>query len=302
MTDSILPVTGDGKPQDPWQSRVSDTVRHIYDRSASLLFPQRVIAAANAEAQAALIRADTDQEIMDRVADRLRAREIRRQANIETITEQAAKLPPPDRSSEEAVSQDWTTRFFEDCQDVSEPQLQAIWSGILAGEIARPRSFHVKTLHVLRDMGKDDLTSFSTLGRLTWFVPGAGFAPIVPADNNVALRQIGLHLSSLSQLEHLGLILLQPLGVNVPKQLEMHPQYCGKAYSHYAPRELDFPIGIVSYTAAGLQLLRFTGAQGGDDIRDIALDFWKSNSWTTSKSDVSIPPAAPAPAANAVGG
>ena len=70
-------------------------IRHIFDRSTALLAPSRIVAAAKAETEASLIRADAEQEVLDRAVTRLRAREGRRQLNIEAISEEAVKLPPP---------------------------------------------------------------------------------------------------------------------------------------------------------------------------------------------------------------
>jgi hypothetical protein len=99
-----------------------------------------------------LIKAKADaelQEIRMRMNERLEKQEVRRQRNIESIATKAAHaLPPPDREqevSDKPVNEDWTTRFFQECQDISDEQMQQLWARILAGEVTKPGSFAPRT-------------------------------------------------------------------------------------------------------------------------------------------------------------
>lgn len=144
--------------------KLADTIRHVVDIAVG---PKRIRARAQAQADSAVILAEgrTEvQEIEARAVERLRKRETRRQQNIESITVKALKaLPPPEQISDTPVSEDWTSRFFEECQDISDEQMQQIWARIMAGEVARPGSFAPKTLSVVRDLTKDDATLFANL-------------------------------------------------------------------------------------------------------------------------------------------
>jgi Protein of unknown function (DUF2806) len=154
--------------------KLADTIRHVID---VVIGPDRLRAKAQAEADSEVIRAKGRAEVQDieaRATARVHKREVRRQRNLESITRQALEaLPPPEQISEEPVSEDWTTRFFQESQDVSDEQMQQIWARILAGEIARPGSFAPRTLSAVRDLTKDDANLFVKLCEFAWFVPGA---------------------------------------------------------------------------------------------------------------------------------
>src|SRR4051812_11824409 len=105
--------------------KLADTVRHVVDIAVG---PDRIRARAQAQADSALILAEgraREMELEARAVARLRKREGRRQQNIESITLKAVEaLPPPEEILKEPVSEDWTSRFFEECQDISDEQMQ----------------------------------------------------------------------------------------------------------------------------------------------------------------------------------
>jgi hypothetical protein len=164
--------------------KLADTVQHVVELAAG---PNRIRAKAqahaDAEAYAVVARAEalvTAGDIESRALARLRKRETRRQNNIEQIAEKAVlALPSPDKVSDEQVSEDWTTRFFEECQDISDEQMQQVWGRILAGEVARPRSFSPRTLSIVRDMRRADATRFPALCDLAWGVRVLGEVPLI---------------------------------------------------------------------------------------------------------------------------
>jgi hypothetical protein len=144
MNNVVLPAIPEGFGRGA--EKLADTVRHVVDLIAG---PDRIRAKAqaqaDAEAYAMVVVAEgraMAQDIEARALTRLRKRETRRQANIESITEKALDaLPPPEQMSEQPVNEDWTSRFFEECQDIADEQMQQIWAKILAGEVVRPGSF-----------------------------------------------------------------------------------------------------------------------------------------------------------------
>jgi uncharacterized protein DUF2806 len=99
--------------------KLADTIRHVID---VVIGPDRLRAKAQAEADSEVIRAKGRAEVQDieaRATARVHKREVRRQRNLESITRQALEaLPPPEQISEEPISEDWTTRFFQESQDV----------------------------------------------------------------------------------------------------------------------------------------------------------------------------------------
>src|SRR5262249_7701973 len=105
--------------------RLADTIRHVVD---VVIGPDRLRKTAQARADVEVTLARGRAEALDisaRAAERIRKRENRRQTNLESITKQAFKaLPPPDQLSEKLVDPDWTSRFFRECEDISDEQMQ----------------------------------------------------------------------------------------------------------------------------------------------------------------------------------
>jgi hypothetical protein len=236
-------------------------IRHIVDVAIN---PDRLRATAQARADVEVILAKGRAEAQDieaRAAERVRKRENRRQTNLESITKQAfAALPPPEQLSDESVNQDWTSRFFKECEDVSDEQMQQIWARILAGEVARPGSFAPRTLSVTRDLTKQDADLFTTLCQFGWVIPGVGFVPVIHNIDAPEVAAAKMSFAALTHLTSIGLVELTPLtsyGIATPIT-EIAPSYCGKAYQLKSDgaQKRRFDFGHVILTASGAELAR----------------------------------------------
>jgi hypothetical protein len=141
------------------------------------------IASAQADSEVARIRRDDaiedklseikgDLEVADfqrRMTVRMQHRDLRRYLNIENIATGTVDFQPR-QVSDEPVDQDWLAQFFEHCQDVSDPEMQSIWSHILAGEVAQPGRYSLRTLHAVKMLRKDDANLFTTYCKFVWSV------------------------------------------------------------------------------------------------------------------------------------
>lgn len=58
---------------------------------------------------------------------------------------------------------DWFIRFYEAVGNISDEEMQEIWARILAGEIAKPSSFSLKTIDTLKNISKKDADLFVKL-------------------------------------------------------------------------------------------------------------------------------------------
>jgi hypothetical protein len=279
--------------------KLADTVRHVVDLFAG---PDHIRAQAQAQADSAVIlaagRADV-QEIETRAVERLRKRETRRQRNIEAITLKAVKaLPSPDQISDSPVSEDWTSRFFEECQDIGDEQMQQLWARLLAGEVARPGSFSPRTLSVVRDLTKGDADLFTKLCGFAWWIPGwSGFQPVIKNVNAPPVRAAGLYFPELTHLTTIGLVELNTsseYGLRDPIA-EIAPTYRDTAHRLKSQggegRRFDF--GHLVFTVAGAELFRISGAQGSDEIRNATLEAWSQEGWMED-GEAASPPSEPA--------
>jgi Protein of unknown function (DUF2806) len=250
--------------------KLADTVGHVIDIAVG---PKRIRARAQAQADAAIILAEGRAEvhrIEARAVERLRRREARRQLNIEAITEKAFDaLPPPETVSHEKVSADWTSRFFEECQDIGDEQMQQIWARILAREVTSPGSFAPRTLSVVRDLTKEDANFFVKVCEFVWFVPGMGLTPVIHNIEAPHVTGARLTFGALSHLTTIGLIQFNGIaGFSFDEPLaEVAPAYHGKAHQLKSDggqkRLLD--VGHVIFTATGLELAKIANAPENSD-------------------------------------
>lgn len=100
-----------------------------------------------------------DQTLAARARQRLLTREIEGQLNVEAIANEAiAALPAA--VSDDSVNIDWRRKFFLHAENVCETDMQFLWGKVLAGEIATPGSFSIRTLDVLRNLSKNEAETF----------------------------------------------------------------------------------------------------------------------------------------------
>jgi hypothetical protein len=266
--------------------KLADTVRHVVDIAVG---PDRIRARAQAQADSELISARARaevQEIEARAIERLRKREARRQQNVESITLQALPaLPSPDQISNQPVSEDWTSRFFEECQDISDAQMQQIWARIMAGEVARPGSFSPKTLSIVRDLTKTDANLFARLCQFIWDIPTVGRIPIIPNNTAPAIVDAGLYFSALMHLTSIGLIEFSsapPYKMDTAEK-ELTPSYYGNVYTLFSKNggQRDLPVGQVILTAFGNELATIATVEPNESCKQLALEFWAAEGWET---------------------
>jgi uncharacterized repeat protein (TIGR03899 family) len=187
----------------------------------TLYEPTRIRRKAKAEADAVLMLAEADAErqaLLKRAAHRLAIQEVHRQKNIETIIKKGVESLPENVSSK-AVDPDWISRFFDECKDVSNEDLQKIWGRILAGEVAEPGSCSRKTLAILKDLSQEDAESFIKFCSYVWVRESSVylreedkyndeyyFMPIDIVDLERFLDKCGMSYNECLHLESLGLI------------------------------------------------------------------------------------------------
>ena len=170
-TGSLITINIDGKPLEKLIDVVSKGIGTLYR-------PRRIRKEADAQAYAikvlesskALAGSETrliDAETAERISQRLAAQEIRRQNNIDTVVEAAAKDLAGRDVSDESISLDWATRFFGIVQDVSEEEMKALWAKILAGEIEHPGSFSMRTMNVVSMLSRKEA---EVIGKMAQFV------------------------------------------------------------------------------------------------------------------------------------
>lgn len=190
----------------------ADEIRLLGNASAEAEAAKiRIVGLANAEQN--ILVADTDIEILHRAKARLITREIQRQSNIENIVEIALSALP-EEVSEEPVEDDWRVRFFNVAEDITDAEMQTLWGKILAGEVARPGRFSLRTLDVLRNLSKHEAEVFQracglafTRGWMARLIPTTNtFEAMRPGSSALDFKEFGLTLDHLLTLMSAGLL------------------------------------------------------------------------------------------------
>ncbi|MDO6385278.1 DUF2806 domain-containing protein [Uliginosibacterium sp. 31-12] len=147
----------------------------------------------------------TDEEISlhERARLRLIAKEIEGQKNIEAIVD-AAFTALPSSVSDQDVSDDWRRKFFQEAENICDEDLQIFWAKLLAGEVASPGSFSLRTLDVLKQLSQDEAASFVKLCRLAM---SDGTIPLCGRGLDTAYKAWGVSYEDILSLRDAGLLL-----------------------------------------------------------------------------------------------
>jgi len=143
--------------------------------------------------------------IEERVKNRIDYKEQKKQRNIETITQYAAINLDNEKSvSEEPVDDDWTSRFFNYAEDISNEEMQELWGRILAGEIKQPNSFSLRTLEFVRNLSKQEAQVFTKAAN---FVISSWNSPFIFKGNgDETLGNWGLSFEERLLLTEIGIL------------------------------------------------------------------------------------------------
>lgn len=261
--------------------------------------PQRIRAMAEAEADARIIEAKADQavqkikaegrlelhDIRARAAQRITITQDRQQRNLESIVLQASQSLPGD-VSDTSVDPDWTAQFFEGCQNVSNEQLRQIWAKLLAGEVAAPGSFSLKTLSIVRVMSREHADLFTRLGKTVWTTIN-GTNPILMGTSVPACdASPGLSFEEILKLSALGLITLSgPSGFAVNlESLELIPwTYFDRLHVIVQAPVEKMAVGNALFTEAGRELFPICGAVPSELYRRQVVEWLRADGWSVNE-------------------
>lgn len=210
---------------------------------------------ARAEGDALVIMEEAKGRASDvtlRAAQRLLDVEERRQENIDSIVAQAKDLLP-EEVSEAPVDPDWAARFFADCEDIGNEQMQTVWARLLAGEVATPGSFSMRTLWVLKNLAPREAQSFNVLCKSTFRSGPKEFFPFVGIGPRDYFDKLGLGYLALQRLVESGLIIHSPgLRRAGTIQFVLRAPHVSLLVQSDEPSEV--PLGNVLFTVAGAEL------------------------------------------------
>lgn len=272
-TSNSLVSLGDiSKPADSLINKISEAVGGVFA-------PFQIKRIAKAEAEAAIIKAQTEIEITDihrRAMHRFIEEEAQRQKNIEEITTKA--LPQLEAGANpNSMENDWVTNFFEKSRIISDGEMQDIWARVLAGEANAPGTYSKRTVNFLGDLDKKDAELFQTLCRFGWFI--GKFTPLIFDSQASIYNDKGLNFDTLTHLDAIGLIRFDELSGferrGLPKNFNV--SYCGKPLALTMKNETNnsLVMGKVLLTKMGVELVQVCKAPSIDEFVGYVKEQWK---------------------------
>jgi len=196
----------------PWQmERVAKAEAKVARIRTEAREELRLLTASYQEAIEVAVEAQEDPPMLPaRAHRRIDAREARRQTNLEVVVAGAAEECRGKRVDDAAVDPDWVSRLFASVQDVSNEDMQTLWSRVLAGEVVQPGSFSLRTLEVLRNLSPDEASSFAKLAALSTEPEGA-----IPSPGNVLTTVGGWRAADVFGLQDAQLVDSEPRQLSV---------------------------------------------------------------------------------------
>ena len=204
-TGSLVTINVDGKPLEKLIEVVSNGIgtlyrpRKIKKEADAQAYAIKVLEKAKAEAGAESLMIET--ETAERISQRIVAKEMRRQDNIDTVVEMAANNLAGVEVSDKPVDEDWASRFFDIVQDVSREEMKTLWAKVLAKEIERPSSYSMRTLELLRNISFEEAELFVKLSDL--ILKQSDCFVFMNGDD---LDRYGLSYTDLAKLKEAGLL------------------------------------------------------------------------------------------------
>jgi uncharacterized repeat protein (TIGR03899 family) len=201
---------------------------------------------------------EIEAETYDRIQDRLLNKEIRRQNNIDNVSQIAMEQLSQEKVvSEDPVDEDWTTRFFNIIEDVSDSEMQNLWGRILAGEVKQPNSYSLRTLEILKNLSQKEAEIFTKFARLALVSNNTSFI-LNPESNEFLMKEYQITFNDRLLLEEAGLITANDLTFQLKGQKMRTPFLFGKIVL-LAERLEGCPeqhLPILVFTKTGSDLLK----------------------------------------------
>ena len=268
----LIDIGGLAKPIDTLIVKISDAVGTVYE-------PHRIKKVAEAEAEAAKIKAQSEVEITDlqRRSERRRLEEdTKQQKNIEDIITNTEPHLNED-AKPDTMDDDWVANFFDKCRIVSDGQMQSLWARVLAGEANAPGTYSKRTVNFISELDKSDADLFTKLCGFCWDI---GYVvPLVFNFDVEIYNRNGIDFDVLRHLESIGLIQWEPTGHYEEDKLPRIINAC--YYDRWLRLEVPshhynyLEVGKVLLTKVGEELAPICGSQPVEGFYEYVKEQWK---------------------------
>lgn len=221
----------------------------------------KIKALANAQIEAESLGNTELATRIDEVSRMVVAKELRRQDNIAYIVNEAIKqIELKEQVSDEEVDPDWTTRFINIAQDISNEEMKNLWALILAGEVAKPRTYSLRTLDCLKNMTKDEATLFVKFASLAL---QSSYDFFVYRDYDL-LSKYGITYPDIQRLVEIGLLNTGDITIREISTTKFHLIYNQKIAFISHNNKKTYILPVYDFTSSGIQILSLVSKEYND--------------------------------------
>lgn len=153
------------------------------------------------------IKAGKFKQVIDELLEsgRMSYTEYYKASNFLNIAEKADAMYAEMKHNGDMQNQynfDWYMRFYEIVGNISDENVQDMWAKIMAGEINRPNSYSLKTIDILKNIGKQEAELFADVLACSVSTGDKVFLP----NYEGYLENCGITYSQIMRLSEMGLI------------------------------------------------------------------------------------------------
>ncbi|MBQ8174518.1 MAG: DUF2806 domain-containing protein [Clostridia bacterium] len=212
------------------------------------------------------------EEFAKRTKHRLAYQELRKQANIEAVVDNAYDELEQEREvSTDPVDTDWTLRFFNCVEDISNEKMQLLWGKLLAGETKQPGRFSLRTLETLKSLSQKEAQIFRVICAYTIIHENAFNLP----THGELFADTPIDYADIMTLGEAGLLNFQ----DVNYHFRISPLNCEAVtignvqitLNNASDRQITLNCDVYSLTTAGMEL--FDIVNNGEDEEKQDVDF-----------------------------
>lgn len=225
-------------------------------------------------------------ELGQRALSRFVQEEARAQQNMEDVVEGATRYLK-EEAKPEAMDDDWLTHFFGKSRQVSNKEMQDLWSRILAGEANRAGSFSKRTVDFVSTVSKSEADDFSRLCQFVWRIDGNP-QPLIYNYKSGICGKNGMNFAVLANLDSLGLIHFDGIRTytgSFPRAVRA--SYYGELYQLGIPEtisEFEFDGGYVLMAPLGRELARVVQMPPLQGVTEAVLKVWRTRGIEVGKA------------------
>jgi len=220
--------------------------------------------------------------LAQRAERRLQMQRERQQHNLERVMALALEYCPEHVSAQD-IDPDWFQQFCELILDISNHSMQQLWAKILAGEIASPGKFSLKTLHTLKRMSYKEAMALQQAANLSCrprqdptsriyfgYIHRPSLWRVLTGRNRAVLNlsQFGLSYTQILSLVDIGLLHSSEIeSGELPTGHQINWQYQQLSVNGSITSK-NVVLQYYKYTASGAELLPLLSTQPNQQYLD----------------------------------